>query len=165
MWHHGAGGLVAVWGELNSSQYSRDQTHQTHQTQGRQAANSNGSRKSDTEQGREAVRPSPVACHSPHILLTCFHSAFTGSLYLQQLKQSSLSLAMPSQPLLRLFLMTCFFFPLSHSVTRVTSIYSVQLDTQKKEHTGCSSLKNAGKSKVPDFAELAVPPSRRLLSH
>ena len=54
-------------GELNTSQYSRDQTHQTHQTQGRQAANSNGSRKSDTEQGREAVRPSPVACHSSHI--------------------------------------------------------------------------------------------------
>ena len=76
-------------GELNTSQYSRDQTHQTHQTQGRQAANSNGSRKSDIEQGRgEAVRPSPVPSHSPHLS----HSPSStqpslGSLYLQQLKQ------------------------------------------------------------------------------
>ena len=79
-----------MWGELNTSQCSRDQTHQTHQTQGRQAANSNGSRKSDIEQGRgEAVRPSPVPSHSPHLS----HSPSStqpslGSLYLQQLKQS-----------------------------------------------------------------------------
>ena len=44
------------------------------------------------------------------------------------------------------------FFLLTFSVTTVTSIYSVQLDTQKKRHAGCSSLKSAGKSVVSDFA-------------
>ena len=98
-------------GELNTSQYSRDQTHQTHQTQGRHQIATEAEKV--TESRAEAVRGSrlsPAACHSsPHLLLLLLrrpslsYSSFANNPPLT-------SAWIPSQPLLRPFFIAYLFF-------------------------------------------------------